>query len=105
MPHSRYRAAIGVLFQTGSMALIYYLRHLLIFLIRNFILVDPSLDGYDHEGRVRPGYYTSAPKRRTGSTHARTACLTSNERGPCFVFIRPRRWWATSCALAVHFST
>src|SRR5687767_6862394 len=105
MPLSRCRAAIGVVLHTGSTARMDCLRHLLIFLIRDFILVDTSLDDRHHEGRVRPGYQASAPKRRTGSTHARTACLTSDERGPCFVFVRLRRWRATACALAVHFST
>src|SRR5687767_11982603 len=105
MPLSRCKVAIGVVLHTGSTALIDCLRHLFIFLIRDFTLVDTPFDGCDHDGRVKPGYHASAPKRRTGSTHARTACLTSDGRGPCFVFVRPRRWRATFCALAVHFST
>ena len=105
MPLSRCRAGIGVVPHTGRIALMDCLRHLLILLIRDFTLVDTSLDGCDHEGRVMPGYHASAPKRRTGSTQALTACRTSDGRGPCFVFVRLRRWRATACALAVHFST
>ncbi|OAQ60847.1 hypothetical protein VFPBJ_11508 [Purpureocillium lilacinum] len=66
---------------------------------------DPSFVGWLQRGLLNSGYQASTPWSSTGSTQARTALCIALGRGPCLVFASPRRWCATACALAVHFST
>ena len=83
---------MGVVFQTGRMALMDWFMASVILWMRCWLLDGTSLDGWFHRGRLVPGYHASAPWSSTGSTHALTALRTALGNGPCFVLASPRKW-------------
>jgi hypothetical protein len=82
---------MGVVFQTGSMALMAWFMALVILCIRCWLLDGMSFVGWFHRGLDVPGYHASEPWSSTGSTHALTALRTALGRGPCIVLVSPRR--------------
>lgn len=103
-PASLFRAGVGVVRNTRSMALSAALTVMLIRLASALLRVKTSLRLLT-EYRVGPGYQASAPKNATIMIHARTIYRRSPAWAPCCMFPRVRRCSTTFIAFPVQCST